>query len=268
MNKPPARFYAQTPAFYRSTPSNSGNAPIFAHQAGQPNRIPFLAGFIDAPPALIASALLLAFITYLVGHTIFGLLFSYALHPFSSRMDALSATQLLRLNFGLECLLYIPIFFVPLWTLRARLMPFALSKQSFTLRRLLAHLGWRARSLFAEIKASAIAYLLLMPGLLLAGLVSHALFHRFHTPVNSAQFQTMAAQHLLDKALIFILAAVIAPIVEETMFRGLLYSALRSRFGVWGRGHAVGCHVLARTPHAAGRVSEHLGGRYRPRARV
>lgn len=229
-------FSEQTYAPLPSTSFNSSSTPVSAQEADRKNqsRPASPANFLDTPPAMAASALLLAFIVYLVGHTIFGLLLGYALRPFAARMDALNSTQLLRLNFALRFALYVPVFLVPLWTLRARLAPYRQSLQPLDMRTLLAHLGYRTRSLPAEVKAGAVAYLLLMPGLALAGAISYLLFHRFHTPVNPAQFKTMAALQMPDKILTFLLAAVAAPIVEETMFRGLLYSALRDRFGILG----------------------------------
>ncbi len=227
-------FSAQTYAPTPSTAFHVNSAPLAEVEAGREGRATFPLRLLDAPPAMVASGLLVAFIVYLVGHTVFGLLLGYAMRPFSPRLDDLNYTQLLRVYSALRYALYIPIFLVPLYALRARLassMPFP---RPLTMRALLAHLGYRCRSLFAEVKAGTVAYLLLMPGLLLAGAVSHFLFHRFHTPVNPAQFETMAALQLPDKIMIFVIAAVIAPIVEETMFRGLLYSALRQRFGVMG----------------------------------
>ena len=231
---PVPAFSAQTaPMQFDFVVDANGYAPP-PPAATSPQRPPFTTDFLDAPPDAITSALLLAFLIYLVSHTGFGLLTRQALRPFADRIDALNSTQLLRLNFALQILLYLPVFLVPLTALRARLAAYQKSHQSLNLGTLLTRLGCRCRSLLAEVRAGAFAYLLLMPFLLLAGMISHLLFHRFHTPVNPAQFETMAAQHLPEKVLIFTLAAIVAPIVEETMFRGLLYSALRARFGIVG----------------------------------
>ena len=227
-------FYAQTYAPAPSTAFHVNSAPLAEVEAGRVSRAPFPLSLLDAPPAMVASGLLVAFIVYLVGHTVFGLLLGYAMRPFAPRLDGLNYTQLLRVYSALRYALYLPIFLVPLYALRARIASAMQSSRPLTMRALLAHLGYRCRSLFAEAKAGTVAYLLLMPGLLLAGAASHFLFHRFHTPVNPAQFETMTALQLPDKIMIFVMAAVIAPIVEETMFRGLLYSALHERFGIMG----------------------------------
>ncbi len=212
----------------------SGQRNAAQADAGDTSRLKFLSQWLPASRADVAAALLLAFILYLVGHTGLGLLTRYALRPFSARLDAMTTSQLMRLEWTLQFALYIPVMLLPLLALRARLARYRQAGEALKLRELLAHLGYRTRSLPAEIKTAVFGYILLAPFLLLAGLVSHALFHNFHTPVNPAQFETMAAQQMVDKVLIFALAAVVAPIVEETMFRGLLYSALRARFGIGG----------------------------------
>lgn len=212
----------------------SGQRNAAQTDSGDVSRLSFLSQWLPASRANVAVALLLAFILYLVGHTGLGLLTRYALRPFSARLDTMTTTQLMRLEWTLQFALYIPVMLLPLLALRARLARYRQAGEALKLGELLAHLGYRTRSLPAEIKTAVFGYILLAPFLLLAGLVSHALFHNFHTPVNPAQFETMAAQQMLDKVLIFALAAVVAPIVEETMFRGLLYSALRARFGIGG----------------------------------
>lgn len=180
------------------------------------------------------SALLLAFVVYLLGHTFLGLGVSLALRPFVAHLEDWSASSLLHLETALEIGLYLPIFLLPLLALRSRIAFDPLSGARPHLRVLLARLGYHTRNIAAEVGVGAWAYLLTLPAYLLISLLSHWMFQRFHTPVNPAQFETLTAHGGLDKALVFLMAAVLAPIVEETMFRGLLYSALRRRFGVGG----------------------------------
>ncbi len=181
-----------------------------------------------------APALLLAFVVYLLGHTFLGLGMSLALRPFVAHLEDWSASRLLRLETALEIGVYLPVFLLPLLALKSRIAFDPLSGAKLHLRALLARLGYHTRNIASELGAGAWAYLLTLPAYLLIGLFSHWLFQRFHTPVNPAQFETLTAQGGLDKALVFLMAAVLAPLVEETMFRGLLYSALRKRFGVGG----------------------------------
>ncbi len=181
-----------------------------------------------------ASALLLAFVVYLLGHTFLALGVSLALRPFVAHLEDWSASRLLHLETALEIGLYLPVFVLPLFALRSRIAFDPLSGARLHLRVLLARLGYHTRNIVAEVGVGAWAYLLTLPAYLLISLLSHWMFQSFHTPVNPAQFETLTAHGGLDKALVFLMAAVLAPIVEETMFRGLLYSALRKRFGVGG----------------------------------
>ena len=180
------------------------------------------------------TALLFAFVMYLVSHVAFSLLLSTTLKPFSAQLESLSASALLRMEFALQIGMYAPVFLLPLLVLRRRVPFDPLTGEKMRLRALLARLGYHIRNVWVEVGAGAWGYVLLMPCYIVISLISHALFHRFHTPVNPAQFETMSAVLPLDKALVFLTAAVAAPIVEETMFRGLLYSALRPRLGVAG----------------------------------
>lgn len=186
--------------------------------------------------------LLLTFVFYLVCHMTLGLGLSFLLRPFYSTLNGWTGSALLRLEMLLQLGLYIPTFVLPLLLLRSRLTldiltgeeisPGWMSFERMSLRTLLKRLGYHTHNILIEGWTGICGYLLMTPVLLLGGLLSQFLFHRFHTPVNPAQFESVAAQFTLDKALVFLLAAVAAPIVEETMFRGLLYSALRARFGV------------------------------------
>ena len=217
------------PARYMPSHASASSMP----QPAEPNA----SGQAPASALFPVSALLLAFLTYLIGHNLLGITLSFALKPFVSHLGEWSASSLLRLETALEIGLYFPIFLIPLLVLRARIAFNSVSERSasepkMTLRTVLARLGYHTRSIWAEIGAGGLGYMLTLPAYLLISLVSHALFHRFHTPVNPAQFDTLSAHVPLDKMLVFLTAAVAAPIVEETMFRGLLYSALRARFGI------------------------------------
>lgn len=178
--------------------------------------------------------LLLAFIFYLVCHMTLGLTVSFLLRPFYSSLESWSGPALLRLEIILQLGLYIPTFVLPLLMLRS-CVPFdPLTGNRMSLRTLLDRLGYHTHNILIEAWTGTSGYLLMTPVLIFGSLISNALFHRFHTPVNPAQFESLAAQFPLDKALVFLIAAAAAPIVEETMFRGLLYTALRARFGIAG----------------------------------
>jgi membrane protease YdiL (CAAX protease family) len=200
---------------------------------GSPTQNPALK--IRSPAALFPQmALLFAFLIYLVSHVAIGLMLSYVLRPFAAHFENWSASALLRMEFALQIGAYVPICLLPLLVLCKRVPFDPLTGKRMRLRTLLVRLGYYIHNVCVEVGAGAWGYVLLMPGYVIVSLISHALFHRFHTPVNPAQFETMSAILPLDKALVFLTAAVAAPIVEETMFRGLLYSALRTRMGVAG----------------------------------
>jgi membrane protease YdiL (CAAX protease family) len=92
-------------------------------------------------------------------------------------------------------------------------------------------MGWRCLGLGRTLVWGAGGYMAALP-LLFAGLwISQGLFRNIETP------QHPIVDTLLRGGTAFwlaaVLAVVIAPIVEETCFRGMLYGALRSQMGVW-----------------------------------
>lgn len=92
-------------------------------------------------------------------------------------------------------------------------------------------IGWRGLGLGRALAWGAGGYLAALP-LLFAGLwISQGLFRNIQTP------QHPIVDTLLRGGAPFwlaaVLAVVIAPIVEETCFRGMLYGALRSQMSVW-----------------------------------
>jgi membrane protease YdiL (CAAX protease family) len=72
---------------------------------------------------------------------------------------------------------------------------------------------------------------MVVPVFLLSALASSRLFQSVHTPINPVQIQALSAIGPFDQLLMLVETAVAAPIVEELMFRGLLFPALRSRWG-------------------------------------
>jgi membrane protease YdiL (CAAX protease family) len=179
------------------------------------------------------TVLLVAFIIYLLSQEGVGLLASLALYPVHAQLAELPASTLLRLTQLLQIVAYIPILALPLLVLRRRVRYDPLTGERIGWRSLLAYIGFRTRNPLADIGAGALGYLLITPAVVIAGLISNWLFARYHTPQNPAALEMLAAQGGLDRFLIFFIASVAAPFAEETFFRGILYSALRSRLGVW-----------------------------------
>ena len=97
-------------------------------------------------------------------------------------------------------------------------------------------IGYRTQSVLIDILRGLGGLLASLPFVLAAALISVALsrtiFQRFPTPQQP--FGEIISQGgLLETILVFAAASVVAPIVEETFFRGVLFSALRSRMRIW-----------------------------------
>jgi membrane protease YdiL (CAAX protease family) len=67
---------------------------------------------------------------------------------------------------------------------------------------------------------------------IIAAVLSKTVFRHFQTPEQPLN-QIISQGGALEIVLVFLAASVVAPIVEETFFRGALYSAFRTRTGVW-----------------------------------
>lgn len=222
--------------FSRATPTYGPDSGGLSPLATQP---PATSTAIFPVPAL-----LFAFIVYLITHVLLGYLASNLLKPLMPALDSWSSSDLLRFASIEQYILYLPVLFVPLLVLKA-IAPFdPLTGERVTLRTLLHRLGYHTESIRQEMMAAMGAYVLMLPVLVASQLISSRLFSHFHTPVNPAEFEMLAAHVPLDRLLVLITAAVCAPIVEETLFRGVLYNALRARFGIPG-GIALSAAIFA-----------------------
>lgn len=97
-----------------------------------------------------------------------------------------------------------------------------------------ADLGFRTTSLLRDMGAGLVAYLMLLPLLLLVIVPLAAVFKRLGVPSQSHPIVDAiqaGADEPLSLVLLLVVAAVQAPLVEETLFRGALYPALRGRLG-------------------------------------
>lgn len=97
-----------------------------------------------------------------------------------------------------------------------------------------ADLGFRKTSPLRALGVGALAYLLLWPVLLAVMLPLARLFERLGLPTRShpivGQLQA-ASDAPLAMALWFVIAAALAPVLEEAVFRGALQGGLRARLG-------------------------------------
>lgn len=151
-----------------------------------------------------------------------------ALGPLIAKMSDLMA---LRFTVGLELAVYIPVIALTLFVFKR----FAELEQNrrFTWRETLAAAGVRSDGLGKDTVTAVVSYLMTMPLLILAASVSAVLFKNFHTPVHPLDLIIVNTQDGVTRALLLIQATVGAPIVEELMFRGVLFPGLRERWGLW-----------------------------------
>lgn len=115
------------------------------------------------------------------------------------------------------------------------------------LSHVLADIGWTGRQLFRNVLIGVATYAAWLPMVLASSVVVFALVLLFPTSVDPGEFEVPSSpSHPIQRILssgdpvlwigVFIAACVAAPIVEETMFRGVLYRHLRQVTG--GSPHA------------------------------
>lgn len=94
-------------------------------------------------------------------------------------------------------------------------------------------LGWRrGRGIFREGAAGLLGHIAGLPVVVLAMLVTWLLINLTgNNPTHPVQ--DMPLDSGWDLLRLFLLASVLAPLVEETLFRGALFHHLRARFGWW-----------------------------------
>lgn len=114
---------------------------------------------------------------------------------------------------------------VPLITLRVLGRPVGLRA---------ADIGFRRGRVLSDILCGAVGWLATLPVLVTAMLISTRLFHGFESPDNPAITEYTGEHSLFIHAVLFIVAAVYAPLAEETMFRGVFLRSLTPRLGVAG----------------------------------
>jgi membrane protease YdiL (CAAX protease family) len=92
-------------------------------------------------------------------------------------------------------------------------------------------IGWRLVPTVHALLYGIGGYIAALPFMLVTLIFSQVVFRGIETPehpIVRAIIESGTAY-----AVATILAVIVAPIVEETFFRGMLYTALRSRLGVW-----------------------------------
>lgn len=101
----------------------------------------------------------------------------------------------------------------------------------------LSELGWQSQGLLRNVGRGVAAYLLLLPLILVVILPLSALFEKLGIPSQSHPIVDelqAGAKEPLALVLLFVVASVGAPLIEETLFRGVLHPALKHRLGGLG----------------------------------
>jgi membrane protease YdiL (CAAX protease family) len=97
----------------------------------------------------------------------------------------------------------------------------------------LADIGMTTRSsVLSDIGYGLLGYCANLPLMIVMGLISHAIFrHNTNTTPNPVLPLMVGTHDLLSRVLIFVMASLAAPFIEETFFRGVLFTGLRTRYG-------------------------------------
>ncbi len=170
----------------------------------------------------IIGVILTGFSGFGAAHT---LSFSGAISPFMHRLMNLSPSNRVTVVIGMEAVIYVISAIPPFLWLRhlARSRGASLSKELGIGRRL------SGKGFIYGIGG----YCISQPIVLAVGLIAPWVFRHMPEPANPAIPQLVSANGILAGAMMLMLVSIAAPIVEEVLFRGVLYQAIRMRTGVW-----------------------------------
>lgn len=216
--------------------SDSSAASAFSEMSAMAGNGPVIA---QKPPLFSYRARLFTFLSYFVVPLI--------AFPIGRMLKAVSETWSLtavgRLSVGLYLLLTVISVVISIGILM-RLTAAEGSGHRLSYRDTLHALGMRSKSFWGDVCAGVAGYAMILPIVLLVTVFSNMLFARFKTPPHPVLMQMLAMQSPFDKTLLLLQTAVTAAIVEELMFRGVFYPALRARWGV-AKGIALSAAVFA-----------------------
>ena len=196
------------------------------------------------PPVFSYHARMVAFVTYMA----LPLVLFLPLLLFRDRIHALSDVAIGRLEALLEVGGSLLTAFIAIQILRRVDASDRREAEEdglpFSLRDTLYRLGYRSRDVPGDIGAGLVGYPALFVPLIFAGLLSRWLFRHYETPPHPVLMSIAGLHTPFDRALLFLESAILPPLVEELMFRGLLYPALRERWGIAG-GVALSAAIFA-----------------------
>jgi membrane protease YdiL (CAAX protease family) len=95
-----------------------------------------------------------------------------------------------------------------------------------------ADIGLRLRPVWAEVAWGILGYIVIMPAVILVTIAASRIPGAEDSAIHPIVYELGAPGSSAVLALLFILAAVFAPLTEETMFRGVFFNALAPRLGV------------------------------------
>lgn len=95
-----------------------------------------------------------------------------------------------------------------------------------------ASVGLTSRNPVGDIGWGIAGYAAALPLVLIAGLISRALSRYIETPSNPVVPMFVESNTALERALLLVLVAVVAPFFEELFFRGVLFHSFRAAWGV------------------------------------
>jgi len=171
-----------------------------------------------------------AFAVFLASYLFIG----YPIHVLLPDTRHWSNSSVLRLSSILQIILYIPVVLLAIYTLRKLTYSESPEIGRLSFSRTLAALGMRTSNAAADIAAGVQGYVMVVPLFMISALISSRIFHAIHTPINPVQVQALSAIGPLDQLVMLAETALAVPIVEELMFRGLLFPALASKWGYAG----------------------------------
>jgi membrane protease YdiL (CAAX protease family) len=228
---------------YTAPDGGAGNTPPLSRP---PPRPPTLDLWPTVPPSvslaqrrLGAGDLMGVFVLYLLTREVIGVLltgfsgfgiphvphFLGLLAPFRPAINRMPASERTTVGIVLESAVYLLSAVPPvimLWTL-ARQRGASLADE----------IGWTRRrlglNLVYGLGGFAVASALMLPVALLGGFI----FKHAPDPSNPVIPQLISTSGFWGPFLLVTLASLAAPVVEELLFRGVLYPALKIRLGVW-----------------------------------
>jgi membrane protease YdiL (CAAX protease family) len=181
---------------------------------------------LDLAPRFSYRARMIAFVVYFGSYLVIAWPLKFIVPLIANWSDR----DALRLNVVVDLAAFVPVVAITLIAFK-RLAEADLHRR-LSWRETWSAAGMRTNGPARDILTAVVSYTMLVPLLLFASQLSSVLFRHFHTPVHPVDLIILNSQDGWTRGLLFVQAVVAAPIVEEMMFRGLLFEGLRDRWGL------------------------------------